>query len=118
MVMEMIDIRKHWNGLKESSVTYRFNPTNKSIIEKEVKNGRYVPIFGLREDNVVVINQKAWNAFDNIKFDDFSLDIMEESGKCVIKGFFVDYDPYKRIPLNEYKFPVKNDSLARKLNIF
>lgn len=117
MIMEMINIRKHWNRLKESSVTYRFNPTNKSIIEKEGRNGRYEPIFGLREDNVIVINKRVWNAFDNMKFEDFSLDIMEESDECIVRGFFVDYDPYKRIPLNEYKFSVKNDSLARKLNI-
>lgn len=117
MIMESTNIRKYWNRLKESSVTYRFSPIDKSIIEKEGRNGKYVPIFGLREDNTIVINKKAWNAFDNMKFEDFSLDVMEESDECIIKGFFVDYDPYRKIPLNKYKFPIKNDSLARKLNI-
>lgn len=116
--MEVIDIKKHWNRLKESSVTYRFSPLSKSIIEKEGKNGRYTPIFGLRKDNVIVINKRVWNAYDNMKYEDFTFDIMEESDDCIVRGFFVDYDPYKKIPLNECKFPVKNDSLARKLNIF
>lgn len=94
--MEVINIKKHWNRLKESSVTYRFSPLSKSIIEKEGKNGRYTPIFGLRKDNVIVINKRVWNAYDNMKYEDFTLDIMEESDDCIVRGFFVDYDPYKK----------------------